>query len=307
MSGTPSRGTLDWAKTELAAAVGIAGGLALLTGYMLTWSRLAAEKLPTESLLTQFPTAFFIRVAVQSLVPAAIVIAICGAGWIQYTRSKLPVDGTPRLFSFIPWHVAWALWWLVISAFSFFVAGRLAGARQTPIHGHTLAAVITALTTAIIGAIAARIPLRAVRDSADEHHEHEQREGGGGWTVTRPILATVIVLSMLTVSAVRVVDARFRKNVLPRAQLIVDNPCASISGGVPVQNKADPTQKTEAPAGRCTYGGYHLGVGGDSYILIQPACDKNTSPRVLIVPREHAQLEILDNVHPDCGLVTPTS
>ena len=72
-------------------------------------------------------------------------------------------------------------------------------------------------------------------------------------------------------------------------------------------NKTDPSQKTDTPAGRCTYGGYHLDVGGDSSILIQPACDKNSSPRVLIVPRDRAQLEILDNVHPDCRIVTPTS
>jgi len=278
----PSRpGLLDRLKNELTAAVVIAGGILLATGWLLIWARLAGEELPSENVLPSLPKSFFAQIALQSLIPPLIIVSVISLVWLPWCV-RLCRERQPRW----QWFLLWLGFGLLLSFASFLAAMILHGFDSRSEDAYTRAWVIC---TVAAGAVALGIGWAVRRRCA------ATVSTGVSWDLYRPVMAGTIVLAVLVTSAARVVDARYAKDIVPLAQAIVGSPCAALTNGrVPrVPAAVDPTKAAEG----CVLGGFLVAENERSLYLAQRRnpCpgQKSVPPRLLVVPRDELQVLVL--------------
>jgi hypothetical protein len=264
-------------KNELTAAIAIAAAIVLATGWLLTWARLAAEHIPSESILGALPQSYFVQVALESIMTPLIVVLTVGAVWVPVCTVKHE-SWSKRL-----WVVLWVALGAVVSVSSFaaIAASGSPGLRSS--SAYSSASIICNLGSGVFGALTAVI--------ADALLEHSRSRGAEGtaWDRARPIVSMTLILCVGVISAVRVLDARFANDALPVAQVTVAPPCGATSG-----------QQA------CLDGGFYLGENGAWVFLGEPRnpCPgRRSSPSRLLEIRKDTvrQLQLFDRSDVTCA------
>jgi len=253
-------------KGELAAAVAVATGLLLATGYCVTWAALSNEDLPTQAILSALPQSFYIGAAVESLViPMVILITAGSALLVFWIQSSYP---------------NW-IWWSVIGL-GFAAYSRLVVALGDP---HKLGSWTAETVKLSVAAAAATVIFAAIIGRLGEIVLPENTKPVDRVQIAGAVLLVMAVASTL---AFRVVDAASINQVLPYAAVYIDTEdCPPAPDVVYATSHPDASPHGEVRQPPfCEVGGFYLGENGQWVYLA-----RNSTPtlpgRLLIVPREH--------------------
>jgi hypothetical protein len=286
-------GVLDKLRNELAAAIAIAGGVMLGTGWALTWARLSSEQLPTESTITALPVTYFVQIAVRSTLLPVLLLLSVGTLWIWVNVWRMRVH-RPKV---LPYISAWAAFGLGVSGISLLSSRRLnAGSSggEFAYWGSVCLAALAVIAMSAAGAwwlekrrLPEVLPEGNDGDSATELAEADR------WKLVRAIGAITIVLCFVSGSVFRVLDARHSHDVLPIATVLIKTPCVQLTMyGIPSQDEAK-NQPPKLAATSCELAGFYLGEGSQWVFLMKrpnPCPGKEATPAFLLtIPRDDIQ------------------
>ena len=273
-------GWLDKLKNELAAAVVIAGGIMLGTGWLLTWARLSSEGLPSESILTALPSTYYVQVALRATLAPVLILVSLGACWVVLSV---------RLVRAGRWG-----WGRAVLGWSLFGAGLALVSWQSAVW-------LNPATSRGGGAYvfwnllagAATIGLSSGLGWWIHRRRLEWIDTSDHWPVARPIVAVTIVLCFVAGATLRVVDARFAKEGLPIGQVVVGTPCVELTGGNPLSTPNSRNADADSGASRCQLGGFYIGETSEWVLLVKrsnPCPGRPQSPPFLLaLPRSDVQ------------------
>jgi uncharacterized membrane protein YidH (DUF202 family) len=238
-------------KSELGAALAVSAGVLVATGYLITWARLANERLPTEAVLAALPKTFYLGVAVQSLVLPLFVLITLGVAfvigaWHQHIHDEVPT------------RVEWAVFGLALALYASFFANLLNPfATASRDASYAVPAIITGLVviaiTYGIGRLAqARLEWVRTRKEKEGH----QLERGDR---LRVVVSAVVIACVVTVSLVRIVDARYAPRALPEAAVFTDR-----------EDCPEPASAEERAAPGCLVTGFYIGESDQWLYLVAP-------------------------------------
>lgn len=298
-------GSLDKLKNELAAAVVMAGGIMLGTGWLLTWARLSSEGLPSESILTALPSSYYLQVALRATLAPFLILVSFGAGWVvldvwrvRRRRGSKPgdaevdhdatADPLPRRAEwrrYVTWGViAWGLFGAATALVSWLSAIWLNPASS---RGGTAYVLWTLLVAVVVVALA------MTAGGWIHHRRLPAIVTTSHWPIARPVVAATIVLCFVAGASLRIADARFARGGLPVGQVFVKTPCVKLTGGrVPAEPARSAARET-SPGERCQVGGFYLGETGKWILLVKRPnpCPGHEKERqfLLSLPREDVQ------------------
>ena len=265
-------------KPELTAGVAVSGAMLLGAGYLFVWAQLANENLPAQPILSALPTTFFVSAAVQSVgVPLIVVLTLPGAVLAFSAR---------RAFPSVVWWIAFGVG-LALAA----RAVTLADVRLvTGSTAQTLVSVLVAVAVIAVSAFLGGVAERLLPSEADASR------------VLQAMAAVMLVLTVAAVSAFRIADARTVDRPLPYVGVFLDTEdCPAVfdvfrrplASKVTAQSNADPQPPSEAKMveeKRCFVGGLYVGES-DQWMFVAKRPEPDRAPgRLLLVPRDAAQL-----------------
>lgn len=252
---------LDKLKNELTAAVALSVAVLLGSGYLITWARLKNQRLPTHPVLAALSNDTYVRVAVESLallvgVLAGVALTVAAAWFVPRARNAMA--GWPT------WWM-WALFGLAISVYGACFAGA------PPVFAPFQRGSGGSLPW-VLGIGAATIVLAA---------------GFGRLCATNPSvqlgLALVLALSVVSASAMKIVDAWKRDHPLPEATVaLAASTCKAVPEARPVP-------------GGCRVSGFYIAENDKWIYLVQQSreCTPDGQKevvhgRLVLVPRDDA-------------------
>jgi hypothetical protein len=278
-------------RAEISATVGIVATIMVAAGWMLTWARLTALGVPSDVVLQGLPTWFLIDQALQSLLAPMAAMSTLGVVWLVlagWSGSKVrDVQPHPRIVfpdhatsSDVAGHLAkpnparrapalpalyqWALFGLTLSGASVLGVHLLAtdaGHRRGYWGWMIVIAVVGVAVTVGVG--------RIVHWVAGWRSETSMPTEWGAL-----MIAGTLIACFLTVSGLRIINARESTEVLPYAQVLVNQPCDSITAGLAESSMS-------SRAGRCLVGAFYLADTTDRIYLAQQSCGKQPSHLVV--------------------------
>jgi hypothetical protein len=262
-------------RSEVSAALAVSAGVLIATGYLITWARLANEKLPTEAVLSALPKAFYLGVAVQSLVLPLIVGFTLGIAFVLMMRRQHVYDRVPTGFE-------WAAFGVALALYASFFANLLnpfgvSSKSGSYVGAMIIAGAVVAATTWGLGRLA-QIRLDAIKAAREK--EGKKLEGSD---CLRLVVAVVVVACVVAASLIRIVDARYAPRALAEAAVFTDR-----------EHCPRPLSREEKVAPGCLVSGYFIGEGDrwlylvapDERTLVPGEAVRKLPGRVYFVPRD---------------------
>lgn len=228
-------------RSEATAAVLLAVGMLAAAGYLITWSRLANQRLPTGEILAALPKGFFVGVATQSLLLPSLVVMLVGGLLLDRLGRRRSGAGGLMSGGRGDWAVAGfgmaTSAWLVVN-FPY---------RAIELSALYVGWVIVGVAGAVLLAtVAGRFATRRVSAMTD----------GTTLDSVGAFALLLIVLSIATAAGFSVIDARFVSRPLAEAVVYINwEDCPGV-----------PAERREPPG--CPIAGVYVGENSDWVYLV---------------------------------------
>jgi hypothetical protein len=264
-------------KSELGAAVAISAGLLVAAGYLFVWAQMWNADLPVQPILSALPPTAFISAALESLaVPVGVLLTGVAVVLMRRKRSDSFPAGD------------WWLWFGLALAF----AGRFVTLLDFRVvySGTDWTAIATSIVAGVV------ILLSVAAGHMIKTHGPAQADPGRRFQI---LAAAMLILAVLTVSAYRVTDALTVDLPRPYVGVFMDTAdCPPVfdvfrrplASTVTAEGEVSPAPEAKTvEEKRCYVGGFYVGES-DRWIMLAGAKTNGAPGRLLLVPRDSAQL-----------------
>jgi hypothetical protein len=284
---------MEKAKYEISATIAITSAIVLLTGWTLTWARLANEKLPSQNILAALPRSYFLQVSLQSTLSPLVVSVV---GCIIWLAIYVPLHPTNQRTAI----GGWCGFGILLALVSYGVAVLVNGGQARGSTAYVVGELAAGAGVVVVAGVCGLLVHIYVGD------QPPKREGHANWDLIRPVAGSTVALCFLAVGLLRTIDARYVTDVLPVAKVVLAMRCSELTNGRPVTASA--AQVAEGASAidpsRCEVGGFYLGESSDWIYLIQRSypCGKHPSiPLLLDLRRDSAEeLVVFEAKLPPC-------